>query len=162
MKDSATPKILPAPSPHFEARPLGAQIDTIVLHSTVLNSLTEVIAHFQKPESKVSSHYTIERDGTIAQHVQEVDRAWHAGVSQMQDGRMGVNDFSIGIELVNLNDGKDPYPQAQIEALVGLIKDIKLRFAIKHIVSHAEIAMPPGRKSDPLGFDFAELRRLLT
>ena len=92
-------------------------IDTIVLHATVLNTLQEVIAQFSRPESKVSAHYTIDRDGTIVWHVEEGKRSWHAGQSRMKDGRSSVNDFSIGIELVNLNDGRDPYPAPQIEAM---------------------------------------------
>src|SRR5438045_538732 len=99
------------PSPNFDDRPAGIAVDTVVLHATVLNTLDEVIRHFADPASKVSAHYTIDRDGTIVRHVPEDKRAWHAGQSKMKDGRRGVNDFSIGIELVNLNDGIDPFPE---------------------------------------------------
>ena len=70
----------------------------------------------------------------------------------MKDGRRSVNDFSIGIELVNLNDGSDPFPQRQIEAMRNLLKEIIGRHPIQHIVTHYECADPPGRKSDPAGF----------
>src|SRR6188472_2543976 len=89
-------------SPNFDDRPDGVVVDTIVLHATVLNTLDAVAAHFENPDTKVSAHYTIDRDGTVACHVAEEKRAWHAGQSKMKDGRTGVNDFSIGIELVNL------------------------------------------------------------
>src|SRR5262245_37372963 len=98
------------PSPNYDARPRDVNIDTIVLHATVLNSLDEVIERFADPESRVSAHYTIDRDGTTIRHVAEQERAWHAGQSRMKDGRECVNDFSIGIELVNRNDGLDPFP----------------------------------------------------
>jgi N-acetylmuramoyl-L-alanine amidase len=127
-------------------------VDTVVLHATVLNTLDEVIEHFANPGSKVSAHYTIDRDGTIASHVPEHKRAWHAGQSKMKDGRRGVNDFSIGVELVNLNDGKDPFPKRQIEVMRDLVKEIMTRHPIQHIVTHYECADPPGRKSDPAGF----------
>jgi N-acetylmuramoyl-L-alanine amidase/AmpD protein len=70
----------------------------------------------------------------------------------MKDGRVNVNNFSIGIELVNLNDGKDPFPQPQLTALRELLGEIIARHPIRHIVPHYEVAVPPGRKSDPAGF----------
>jgi N-acetyl-anhydromuramyl-L-alanine amidase AmpD len=140
-------------SPNFNERPAGTVIDTIILHATVIDSLKDVISIFENPESKVSAHYTIDRDGTIAAHVSESMRAWHAGESLMPDGRPGVNDFSIGIELVNLNDGFDPYPDSQLEILGLLLSAIKMRHPIQFILPHSEVAHPPGRKSDPKGLD---------
>jgi SAM-dependent methyltransferase len=140
------------PSPNCDERPEGAVIDTVVLHATVLNSIEDVIAKFSDPASRVSAHYTIDRDGRLVCHVPERLRAWHAGQSRMKDGRQKVNDFSIGIELVNLNDGIDPYPAEQIVTLQRLLKAIALRHPIRHIVTHYECADPPGRKSDPAGF----------
>jgi N-acetylmuramoyl-L-alanine amidase len=136
-------------------------IDTIVLHATVLNSLDEVIGRFADTQSKVSAHYTIDRDGTTVRHVAERERAWHAGQSRMKDGRGGVNDFSIGIELVNRNDGVDPFPGKQIQAMRRLLKTIIARHPIRHIVTHYECADPPGRKSDPAGFDKSWIQGLL-
>ncbi len=147
-----------APSPHFDNRPDGTVIDTIVLHATVLNTLEEVIKRFQDPGYRVSAHYTIDRDGTVVQHVKEAKRAWHAGPSRMPEGREVVNDFSIGIELVNRNNGWDPYPDEQVDALNKLISEILNRHPIRHIVTHAQIAQPQGRKSDPLGFDMAWIK----
>jgi N-acetyl-anhydromuramyl-L-alanine amidase AmpD len=148
------------PSPNFDDRPMGIRIDTVVLHATVLNTLDEEIQHFANPASKVSCHYTIDRDGTIAAHVLEDKRAWHAGQSRMKDGRTGVNDFSIGIELVNLSDGADPFPDQQIETMRNLLKAIIARHPIRHIIPHYECADPPGRKNDPAGFDTAWIKGL--
>jgi N-acetyl-anhydromuramyl-L-alanine amidase AmpD len=149
------------PSPNFNDRPEGVVVDTIVLHATVLDSLQEVVDKFADPESHVSAHYTIDRDGTIAGHVPEEARAWHAGQSKMKDGRSGVNDFSIGIELVNLNDGFDPFPDEQLQAMRSLVKDIISRHPIRYIVTHYEVADPPGRKSDPAGFHESWVQGLL-
>jgi N-acetylmuramoyl-L-alanine amidase len=140
-------------SPNYDGRPAGTIVDTVVLHATVLNTLDEVVAHFANPETKVSAHYTIDRDGTVVCHVPEELRAWHAGQSRMEDGRTGVNDFSIGIELVNLNDGEDPFPEEQIQAMRDLVRGIQQRHPIRHIVTHYECADPPGRKSDPNGYE---------
>jgi len=149
------------PSPNFNARPEGVVIDTVVLHATVLNTLDEVAEKFSDAESCVSAHYTIDRDGTIVCHVEEDQRAWHAGQSRMKDGRMGVNDFSIGIELVNLNDGVDPFPEEQIQAMRDLVREIISRHPIRYIVTHYECADPPGRKSDPAGFQESWIEGLL-
>jgi N-acetyl-anhydromuramyl-L-alanine amidase AmpD len=133
-------------------------VDTVVLHATVLDSVGEVYEHFRKTDPGVSAHYTIDRDGAVYKHVDETEKAFHAGVSEMPDGRTGVNDFSIGIELVNLNDGLDPYPEAQIAALQGLLANIRTRHDVRHVVSHAEIGRPIGRKTDPVGLDMAAFR----
>ena len=149
------------PSPNCDARPAGIAVDTVVLHATVLDTLDQVIEKFRDPQCHVSAHYTIDRDGTIVSHVEEGQRAWHAGQSRMEDGRTGVNDFSIGIELVNRNDGIDPFPARQIQAMRELLKDIIARHPIRNIVMHYECAEPGGRKSDPLGFEAAWIRGLL-
>jgi N-acetylmuramoyl-L-alanine amidase len=140
------------PSPNFNERPAGVRVDTVVVHATVFDNIDEVIRHFANAQTQVSAHYTIDRDGTVVSHVLEDQRAWHAGESRMKDGRSNVNDFSIGIELVNLNDGKDPFPQPQLTALRELLREIIARRPIRHIVPHYEVAVPPGRKSDPVGF----------
>jgi N-acetyl-anhydromuramyl-L-alanine amidase AmpD len=149
------------PSPNFNQRPIGTVVDTIVLHATVLTTLQEVVDKFADPQSQVSAHYTIDRDGTIACHVTEDQRAWHAGQSKMKDGRCGVNDFSIGIELVNLNDGMDPFPDVQIQAMRRLARGIISRHPIRYIVTHYQCADPPGRKSDPAGFQESWIEGLL-
>lgn len=150
-------EIIWRPSPNFDARPEGGAVDTIVVHATVFDTLEETCRHFENPESRVAAHYTIDRDGTTVHHVDEANRGFHAGVSRMADGREKANDFSIGIELVNRNTGDDPYPPAQLESLRALISAIRSRHPIRFVVSHAEIAMPPGRKTDPAGLDVASL-----
>jgi N-acetylmuramoyl-L-alanine amidase len=150
-------------SPNWGVRSLGDKIDTVVVHSTVINTLAGTErAFWDDKERRVSAHYVVDRDGTTIQMVDERRTAWHAGVSEL-DGRTGVNDFSVGIELVNLNDGKDPYPEAQYQAVKRIIQDLRSRWKVpdSHIVSHAAIARPVGRKSDPVGFDFAKLLKLL-
>lgn len=141
------------PSPNFDRRPPATPIVAVVLHATAgaaypsLNWLTN-------PNSKVSAHYLISRGGELFQLVQEAHRAWHAGAS-WHNGRGDWNDFSIGIELVNANDGKDPYTIAQVATLVALLRGLVARYGITRdwIATHAQIAMPRGRKSDPAGLD---------
>jgi len=144
-------------SPNFGPRPAGAVVDTIVVHSTVIPTLEKTTEAFQRTSSQVSAHFTIGPDGSIIQNVSTFDRAWHAGVSKDADGRENINHYSIGIELVNLNDGVSSYPREQIQALCGIIAAMRRRFPIKQIVSHEFIARPIGRKNDPKGFPWHEL-----
>lgn len=150
-------------SPNWDVRNLETKIDTVVVHATVINTLEGTRRAFMDDKDRrVSAHYVVDRDGTILQMVDERMTAWHAGVSEL-DGRRGVNDFSLGVELVNLNDGQDPYPEAQMLALARIIRDLRRRWDIPdgRIVSHAAIARPEGRKSDPKGFDFNHLLEIL-
>lgn len=144
-------------SPNYGVRPTNQVVDTIVIHSTVIPTLEKTTQAFQDPKTQVSSHFTVGRDGSIIQNVSTFDRAWHAGVGFDVAGRDNPNNYSIGIELVNLNDGKDPYPEAQITALCGLIAEMRRRYPITQIVSHEFIAQPPGRKSDPKNFPWYKL-----
>jgi LysM repeat protein len=163
-----TPTLAPPPitwvgSPNFNSRPGLATIWAIVIHSTASSTLEGVISWFNDPTAQLSSHYTIGKDGRIVQHVRDEDRAWHAGKSEWK-GVPGVNDYGLGIELVNLNDGSDPYPEAQHQANVLLCTYLCRKYSIKpgDIVGHVDIAVPAGRKSDPRGYDMARLRLEVT
>jgi N-acetylmuramoyl-L-alanine amidase len=150
------------PSPNFNERPPGEVVDCIVLHATEQPLFVDTIKRFKNPETKVSAHFVVDRNGTVVQMVPLTKRAWHAGVSELA-GVPGVNDYSIGIEMTNLNDGKDPYPDAQYRAVAQIIERIREHYIIPNdrIISHAEVALPPGRKVDPKGFDFKKLFKML-
>lgn len=146
-------------SPNFNKRARPDDITAITIHSTANSTLQGVIDWFNNPNAQVSAHYTIGKDGAIVQHVQDSDRAWHAGHSVWR-GRQSCNDFCIGIELVNLNDGQDPYPEAQHQALVALAAYLAHKYNISpdDIMGHVDIALPVGRKSDPKGYNLDRLR----
>jgi len=145
-------------SPHYNRRPAGSKIWCIVIHATANSTLEGVIKWFQNPQSFVSAHYNIGKDGRIVQMVADELRAWHAGKSVWK-GIEDVNNFSIGIELVNKNDGQDPYPPAQYQATVALCKALMQKYGIKaeDIVSHKAISL--SGKTDPMGLDMDQLRR---
>ena len=165
MQASLPPLSMPysyAESPNCDERPAGAVINCIVLHSTVEPTTEGTMKIFFSPEKAVSAHFVVGRDGRVVQMVPVEKRAWHAGVSTLE-GVGKVNDFSVGIEMVNLNDGKDPYSPEQMEAVAGIIRLIRSRYDVPdaRIVSHAQVALPAGRKSDPVGFDFDKERALV-
>lgn len=130
-----------------------SRVQYVVLHytSTDLAHSLELLTH-----GEVSSHYLIaEQPPTIYQLVDENRRAWHAGESQWR-GRTWLNSSSIGIELVNQGftdtpEGRvwQPYSEAQIAALIVLLKDIVARhhLPLDSIIGHSDIA--PQRKTDP-------------
>lgn len=145
-------------SPHYNQRPAGSKIWCIVVHATANSTLEGVIKWFQNPEAFVCAHYNIGKDGRIAQMALDEQRAWHAGKSTWK-GVADVNNYSIGIELVNLNNGKDPYPEAQYKVLVALCKMLMQKYGIQaeDIVSHKAISL--SGKIDPVGLDMDQLRR---
>lgn len=144
-------------SPNFNRRPQN-EISAIVVHATANGSLEGVINWFNNPNAQVSAHYTIGKDGTIVQHVLDRDRAWHAGRSSW-NGRASLNDWSIGIELVNWNNGQDPYPAAQHQANVTLIAYLVTQYGINPDLIRAHYDVSPGRKTDPRGYDMEGLRQ---
>ncbi len=157
-QDPGYNRLLWIQGPHCDQRE-GQVIDTIVLHATVNESLESTTRWFMNPEARVSAHFTVGKDGSIVQHVSTFDRAWHAGVSRDVEGRERVNNFSIGIEIVNRNDGIEPFTEPQYRVVDNLVGMLKRRFpTVRYITSHEYVAQPKGRKSDPKGFDWERLR----
>jgi len=145
----------PASSKNYGNRPAGTVIDCVVLHATA-GSLVGTLAWFANPDAGVSAHYVIAKNGQVYQMVEEKHRAHHAGASSYQ-GRTDFNDFSIGIEIVNRNDGIDPYPPDQFEASVDLVSYLVDKYGIERewIVTHADVSTVG--KTDPKGFATHEL-----
>ncbi len=143
-----TLEFIEAPSPNFDVRTKVP--DMLVLHYTGMETGEGALARLCDPEAKVSSHYMVEEDGRIFRLVPEERRAWHAGVSFWK-GEEGVNHASIGIEIVNPGHefGYRPFPQAQIDAVIALVADIRTRWQIddNRILGHSDVA--PARKIDP-------------
>ncbi len=73
--------------------------ELIVLHYTVSQSKPGTVQTF-KARDYLSVHLCIGTDGTVTQMVPFNRLAYHAGESSFK-GRTSVNQFSVGIELVN-------------------------------------------------------------
>lgn len=153
---------------HYNLRPDNCKVDTIVIHS--MYAQFEQESKQLDPETcieildreKVSTHYTIDRDGGVWLSVAEEHRAWHAGQSSLpffEDKRSGVNDFSVGIELIGKPDSG--FSSEQYQALIVLIKDISARHQIKYLLGHDQVS--PGRKTDPgPNFDWQKLKAVFS
>lgn len=138
------------PSPNRDARPAGTRPDLLLLHYTGMPQAEAALERLRCPEAKVSAHYLLLEDGGLLSLVAEEERAWHAGVSAW-GGRERVNDFSIGIEIVNPGHewGYRPFPAAQMRALLRLAGEICARWSIPpaRVLGHSDVA--PSRKEDP-------------
>lgn len=134
-------------SPNYDKR--TGEIDMIVLHATNM-PCTASLERLCNPLAKVSAHYVVDEMGTIYQLVDEEKRAWHAGVSYWR-GRESINNYSMGIEVVNPNhlDPTNKFSAAQMKAVLSLCKYLIAKYQIPHynIVAHSDIA--PERKDDP-------------
>jgi N-acetylmuramoyl-L-alanine amidase len=113
----------------LDSRPRQA-IDLVVIHCTELPDLAAAREYGERVRydsgTGNSGHYYIERDGSIHVFVRPERIAHHV---------RGHNERSVGIELVNLGRYPDwhdsrrqqmgePYTEAQIEALVGLLRKL--------------------------------------
>ncbi|UTV86947.1 N-acetylmuramoyl-L-alanine amidase [Cobetia amphilecti] len=160
-------------SPHGKS---NSRVRHLVLHYTD-DDLRGSLISLTGPQ--VSAHYLLSAPSEtglprVYPLVPEARRAWHAGVSQWGE-RSNLNDTSIGIEIVNagpralvpLEAGEQedaraavarrwspsrdfaPWSEAQIAALITLLKPIIARHGIKavDVVGHSDIA--PERKTDP-------------
>jgi N-acetylmuramoyl-L-alanine amidase len=132
------------------SRNQDSRVQFIVVHATEIDFPTslQVLTH-----GDVSSHYLVDRDGTIYGLVPENRRAWHAGPSYWE-GATPLNPSSIGIEIVSVPLGMPEateagFPEAQITAVERLVADIAQRHEVRpdRIVGHGEI-QPEGR-TDP-------------
>ena len=89
----------------------------------------------------VSSHFLISRRGRVIRLVPEEKKAWHCGGSIMPepDNRIGVNDFSIGVELIATE--KSGFTHSQYRSLCSLCAFIEKRYSRKFsYVGHDQIA----------------------
>lgn len=122
-------------------------IGVVVIHATELPDLATAREygekiHHQDSRTGNSGHFYIDRDGSIEQWVPLERVAHHV---------RGHNANSIGIELVNRGRWPhwwhsehqrwdEPYPEAQIEALIGLLQRLSEQLpALGAIAGHEEL-----------------------
>jgi N-acetylmuramoyl-L-alanine amidase len=118
----------------------------IIIHHTAQNGCPETLHEFTTASFKVSAHYVICKDGTVHHMLNDLLRAWQAGVSKWGNNT-DINSSSIGIELDN--NGFEDFSIPQINSLLILLDTLKIKYHIPdaNIIGHGDIA--PGRKVDP-------------
>ncbi|VAW11754.1 FIG001385: N-acetylmuramoyl-L-alanine amidase [hydrothermal vent metagenome] len=142
-------KITRQVSPNHGPR-LAGPIDILLLHYTGMDTAAGACRWLCDPRSQVSAHYLVDEAGAATQMVAEDRRAWHAGAASW-GGERDINSRSIGIEIHNLGplSAAPEFPDIQIDAIIGLARDILSRHPIPppRVLAHSDVA--PGRKIDP-------------
>lgn len=160
------------PSPNCDPRPPGSRISLMVIHGISLppgefggpwivelftNRLSTATHPYfaQLAGQRVSAHFLIRREGSLAQFVPCSLRAWHAGASSWR-GIEHCNDYSVGVELEGTDDVA--YTDAQYLTLCALTRALRRRYRIRDLAGHSDVA--PGRKTDPgASFDWKRFRQ---
>lgn len=105
------------------------------------------------PESQVSYHYLINKDGSRTQFVADTKRAWHAGLSSWK-GYSGLNSCSVSVSFFG-DTYKREVSDIEIDSCAKKCIYLMEKFNLKvdSIVTHAMIS--PDRKDDcsPETFD---------
>lgn len=149
-RENATFKI----NNNYKSVNYNSRLRQIILHYTVEDFESSLTTLLGNTGRQVSAHFLINNCPTqkhpdfIYQLVDEKYRSWHAGVSYWR-GDTDLNSSSIGIEIVNADGNKNPYPKQQIDAVIFLVQNLMKQFKVKssNIIGHSDIA--PGRKIDP-------------
>jgi N-acetyl-anhydromuramyl-L-alanine amidase AmpD len=123
------------------AKDLGIDPHVIVLHYTGGNSAKSTREYFDNTRIEksraqlaragavnVSSHYLVDRDGTIYKIQPETQFARHC---------IGLNHIAIGIE--NVGENEAALTDAQVAANAALVRDLARRFKITHLLGHYEV-----------------------
>ena len=126
------------------------KIKFIILHYTGMKKESEALKKLCNPNSKVSSHYYIKKNGEIINLVPDLYQAWHAGKSSWKNFK-SLNKHSIGIEITNPGHqfGYKKFSVKQIVSIIKLLKHLKKKYKInkRYILGHSDIS--PDRKKDP-------------
>lgn len=148
----------------LSARPLEA-IDLVVIHCTELPDMATARSYGERvlydSGTGNSGHYYIDRDGSLHRFVPDTRVAHHV---------RGYNERSIGIELVNRGRWPnwlhsrhqamdEPYPDAQIEALIGLLAALSARLpGLRRIAGHEDLDREQVPASDDASVQVARKR----
>lgn len=153
--------IIDITSPNFNTGRKIYRPEAIVIH-IMEGTLTGTDSWFKNPQSKVSAHYGIGKNGETHRYVQESNTAWHAGrvnapswslIKSSGNVFINPNYYTVGIEHEG-NEDTD-WTDAMYNASSTLIREISSRWNIpidrKHVIGHHEIYSVktcPGHKVD--------------
>jgi N-acetyl-anhydromuramyl-L-alanine amidase AmpD len=143
-------------TPNKSGRPITPTM--IVLHHTS-GSYNGSVSWCMNPESKVSYHVLIARDGRRTVFGSDTDRCWHAGRSNWH-GRPDLNSWSLGVAWEG-NTYEDPLGEAAMNsALEYLVPRMrKWNIPMNLVLTHQQVA--PTRKTDISPGDAARFKTRL-
>lgn len=142
-------------------------VNTVVLHASAHGSVDDLVHELR--EADHSYHYIIDREGNLFKGVPFSAVSFHCGnsygphevargVSSERDPaghfveHTCVNEYSLGICLMNANDGSETYGKPQLSTLSTLLKDLKTPLPkLRYLTTHAFVS--PGKYFDPVGLN---------
>ncbi|MBX7138375.1 MAG: N-acetylmuramoyl-L-alanine amidase [Oligoflexia bacterium] len=150
------------PSPNH-GEPLK-QVEFAVIHYTAC-AFDDALELLTAKASKVSAHLLIDEQGRTFELVPcwdgEAACAWHAGRSRYEVGGKiweEFNNFSIGIEIVNLNGNVFAYGERQYQALITVLRHLIAFYPNLNepgrIIGHEQIAGFRGKCDPGVQFDW--------
>jgi N-acetyl-anhydromuramyl-L-alanine amidase AmpD len=163
------------PSPNINKSRLGHTPDMIVCHTTE-GSYAGAVSWLSDPQSQVSAHFVVARDGRITQLVEIEDTAWANGTNNTQSSNLwngfstlpAVRERNVNANLYTISiehEGKyaetsGALTPVQLEATIQLVAYIReevyriygstLPLTRQNIVAHGEIT-PKTRPNCPGG-----------
>ncbi len=140
------------------ARPEAAAsaIRTIVIHATAGSSTEGAVSVVAA--RRASFHWLVADEDEAAHGdfvwatAPESRAAWHVRNTcfhpDVYNGARRVNDWSLGIEIVNAQRGGDGFSDWQLQATAQIVRYAWAKYSnLAHVVSHARL--DPDRRTDP-------------
>jgi AmpD protein len=143
-------------TPNKSQSPITPQ--AIVLHHSS-GSYLGGVDWIMNPQSKVSYHVLIARDGRRTVFGDDTARMWHAGKSSWL-GRPDLNSWSLGVSWEG-NTYDDPLEDAAMDSAIEYLAPRMKQWGIPmtRVLTHADVA--PGRKNDISPADAARFKSKL-
>jgi N-acetyl-anhydromuramoyl-L-alanine amidase len=118
----------------------------VLFHHTGSLGFDETIEKMLNPESRVSYHCLIGREGIRCTLVPDMQVAWHAGVSRFL-GRDRCNDFLLGVAFAG-DTYAHPLTDMQIDSALEWLdaRWVALGWTVGRMTDHRQVS--PGRKDD--------------
>ncbi len=95
-----------------------SKVKSVILHKTAgTSSAKDIVSGWDKDNRQASADFIIDKDGTITQVGDLGDTKWHSGIK-------GINQNSLGVEIVGSSADESDMTAAQYQALKRLHKDV--------------------------------------
>lgn len=127
----------------------------VVVHATGGRDSLAWLTRTSSPP--VSCHVLITKLGNRLRLVRDEHTAWHAGLGVLHLGgkaQQNPNGCSLGLEIENMNDGADPYPDIQLAGACQQLASWRRKYRRLLVFRHSDL---DSRKRDPLGLDVEAL-----
>ena len=167
-------KIIKKTTPHYSSRSNWVA-DMICCHQTS-GSIKSCINWFANPDSQVSSHFAVAKDGTVYQFVGIDKMAWCNGTNTtdrsksnhyskspnalIRERKANANKYTVSIEFENKDTGilTEAQYKAGLELMIYIIGEIKRLYGVNfkidrdHLIGHCDCS--PKNKAFCPGKDF--------